>query len=40
MIYFSAPSVFETDPVKLHGYGKIRKDVAKATKFFEQAAAK
>lgn len=40
VIYFSAPSVFETDPAKLHGFGKIRKDVTKATKYFEQAAAK
>jgi len=35
VIYFGAPDVFETDPVKLHPFGKIRKDVKKARKYFE-----
>lgn len=38
VIYQGAPDVFEKDPVKLHGYGKIRKDLKKARKYFEQAA--
>jgi len=35
VIYYGAPDVFELDPVKLHGFGKIRKDVKKTKKYFE-----
>jgi TPR repeat protein len=39
VISYGAPDVFESDPVRLHGYGKIRRDVKKARKYFEQAAS-
>lgn len=38
VIYFEAPEVFETDPVKLQAYGKVRKDLKLARNYFEKAA--
>jgi len=38
VIYYIAPDVFETDPVKLYQFGKIRKDIKKSMKALEQAA--
>ena len=38
VIYQSAPDVFEKDPVRLSGYGKIRKDTKKARTYFDNAS--
>jgi len=40
VIYYIAPDVFETDPVKLYQFGKIRKDIKKSIKALEQASEK
>lgn len=40
VIYFIAPDVFETDPVKLYQFGKIRRDLKKSIKYLEEATEK
>jgi TPR repeat protein len=38
VIYQSAPDVFEKDPIRLSGYGKIRSDKKKARTYFDNAS--
>jgi len=38
VLYYQAPDVFETDPVKLHGWGGYKRDVKKSWKFLEKSA--
>lgn len=38
VIYYEAPDVFERDPVLLHQYGSVRKDIKLAKSYFEKAA--
>ena len=40
VIHYLAPDVFETDPVKLYPFGKIRRDLKKSVKSLEEAAEK
>ena len=40
VLYYQAPDVFETDPVKLHGWGGFKRDIKKSWKFLENAATK
>jgi len=38
VIYYGAPDIFEKDPSRTYAFGKIRKDVKKARKYFERAS--
>ena len=38
VIYYGAPDIFEKDPSRTYSFGKIRKDVKKAKKYFERAS--
>jgi len=40
VIYYVAPDVFETDPVKLFSFGKIRRDIKKSINYLESASEK
>lgn len=40
VIYYVAPDVFETDPVKLFSFGKIRRDIKKSINYLELASEK
>jgi TPR repeat protein len=40
VLYYQAPDLFETDPVKLHGWGGLKRDIKKSWKFLEKSATK
>ena len=40
VLYYSAPDIFEKDPVKLLGYKGMRQDKKKAIELFKKAEGK
>ena len=40
ILFYMAPDRFETDPVKIQGFGSVRRDRKKAISLFEQAEKK